>query len=351
VPVQHLRDVAERLLDGADSQLEPYERPARLRPLLEAVADPGQVRERFVDTAFIVNRLDYFSDRPRKEAFPADAPKQDITSELHDVLIAARQSVVIQSPYLVLSAAARDLFREIRERNPDIEFVFSTNSLASTDADTVYGNTHRHKRRYIESLGFDMYEFKPYPGDAPEFFPRLPRLIEEKRDGIESDSVVSGDGSLIDMPAPRTGLHSKSFVVDGEVAMIGSHNFDPRSEDFNTENGLIVRDAAFAQRLEELIRRDTEPQNSWVVAMKPGEGVPVASELPLIEEDPAKPYWTRGPTSAYELIPGHRPVPPKAPDFYLHYYPVGSFPDVVRTQRQYMVLFLGSFFFFLEPIL
>jgi phosphatidylserine/phosphatidylglycerophosphate/cardiolipin synthase-like enzyme len=29
-------------------------------------------------------------------------------------------------------------------------------------------------------------------------------------------------------------------VVDGRVAMIGSHNFDPRSEGFNTENGLIV---------------------------------------------------------------------------------------------------------------
>lgn len=351
VPVQHLRDVASRLLQGAGPALEPFMPPERLQPLLDDVADPDHVRERFVAPAFSVDRLDYFSDRPRKEGFPDGAPNRDITRALHDVLDAAERSVVIQSPYLVLSGAARRLFRELRTRNPAIELVFSTNSLASTDADTVYGNTHRHKRRYIESLGFRMYEFKPFPGDALDFFPRLTQLIGEKKRGIESDSVVSGDGSLIDMPAPRVGLHSKSFVVDGEVAMIGSHNFDPRSEDFNTENGLIVWDETFARRLEALIRRDIEPQNSWVVALKPAEGVPVATELPMIEKDPAAAYWTRGPTSAYELIPGRAPVPPGAPDFYLNYYPVGSFPEVVRTRRQYLVLFLGSFFFFLEPIL
>ena len=51
--------------------------------------------------------------------------------------------------------------------------------------------------------------------------------------------------------------------------MIGSHNFDPRSEGFNTENGLIIWDEVFARKLEGIIRRDIEPQNSWIVAMKP----------------------------------------------------------------------------------
>ncbi|MEJ8567243.1 phospholipase D-like domain-containing protein [Elongatibacter sediminis] len=351
VPVQYLRDVAEELLNGADPSLETYHPPLRLLPLLERVANTSHVRARFVDPVYRVERVEFFSDWPRKQAAPENAPEKDITRELHDVLAAAHESIVIQSPYLVLSPQARDVFRELRERNPEIELVFSTNSLASTDADTVYGNTHRHKKRYIDSLGFQMYEFKPFPADAPEFFPRLPALMEEKRAGLKSDSVVSGDGSTIDMPAPRAGLHSKSFVVDGKVAMIGSHNFDPRSEDFNTENGLIVWDEAFAGRLEAVIRRDIEPGNSWVVAMKPDDGDPVADDLPFIDEDTAADYWSRGPTSAYELIPGHEPLPPNHPDFYLHYYPVGSFPDVVRTRRQYLVLLLGSIFFFLEPIL
>ena len=33
---------------------------------------------------------------------------------------------------------------------------------------------------------------------------------------------------------PRISLHAKSLVVDGEVAMVGSHNFDPRSANYNT---------------------------------------------------------------------------------------------------------------------
>jgi hypothetical protein len=55
----------------------------------------------------------------------------------------------------------------LRQRNPDIELVFSTNSLASTDADTVYAHTHRHKDRYIDRLGFRMYEFKPFRSMRP----------------------------------------------------------------------------------------------------------------------------------------------------------------------------------------
>lgn len=351
VPVQHLRDVAEVLLDRAPAALGAYAPPPRFGPLLERVADERYLAAVFVDDVFVVEQLEYFSDRPRKEAFPADAPKKDITLELYDVLYSARHSVVIQSPYLVLSERARAVFRELRRENPGIELIFSTNSLASTDADTVYGHTHRHKKKYIRDLGFHIYEFKPFPADAPDFFPRWPQLIAEKKQGVTSKSAVSGDNSTIPMPAPRSGLHSKSFVVDGRVAMIGSHNFDPRSEGFNTENGLIVWDEAFARAVEDLIRRDAKPQNSWVVAMRPrGEQAATAIEAPPDSNTEFLP-WFYGATSVYELAPGKAPLRPGAPDFYRHYYPVGSFPEVIRTRRQINVLFLGSFFGFLEPIL
>ena len=61
--------------------------------------------------------------------------------------------------------------------------------------------------------------------------------------------------------------------------------------------------------------------------------------------------WPWGETWVYELVPGGQPVPPGHPDFYAQYYPMGSFPEVVRTRRQLLVIFIGSFFFFLEPIL
>ena len=351
VPVQHLRDVAGELLSNGPAELDLFEPDARLTNLLAQVDNGPLMKALFIEPAFEVERLEYFSDRPRKQSFPDDAPKKDITRELYDVLISAQRSVLIQSPYMVLSSRARDVFKTLREENSEIELIFSTNSLASTDADTVYANTHKHKKRYVGELGFYMYEFKPFPVDAPEFFPRWPELIEEKKQGVSSKSVVSGDNSTIPMPSPRMGLHSKSFVVDSRVAMIGSHNFDPRSEGFNTENGIIIWDENFASELERLIRRDIEPQNSWIVAMKPDKEQEKTAMAPVPKTNPVFEPWSNSSTSVFELAPGKEAVTPDSPDFYSNYYQVGSFPEVVRTRRQVTVLFLGSFFGFLEPIL
>lgn len=351
IPVQHLRDVANELLNGGNYDFKPYHIPERLQRILNPIDDYQQLMRLFVDTAFAVERIEYFSDKPRKAEFSEDSSKQDITAELHQVLSSAATSVVIQSPYMVLSKKARSLFKKLRKSNPDIELVFSTNSLASTDADTVYAHTYKHKKHYVKTLGFHMYEFKPFPVGAPQFFPRWSELIEEKEQGISSKSVVSGDDSTIEMPAPRSGLHAKSFVVDGQIAMIGSHNFDPRSEGFNTENGLVIWDKKFAQTLEDLIRRDIQPQNSWAVALKPdpnevsGAIESVSRTLPVFD------LWPYHSTTLYEMTAdGHQAVP-GTPEFYQNYYSVGRFPDVIRTRRQVTIMFLSSFFGFLAPVL
>jgi len=355
VPVQHLRDVAKELLSESESSLEPYQPPARLLPLLEQLGDEELMRKLFIEPAFKVERMEFYSDLPRKVAYPEGEVGKDPTKALITVLQEAQHTVVIQSPYMVLSKDLRRVFAELKEKNPAIELVFSTNSLASTDADTVYANTHKHKKRYVKKLDFEMYEFKPYPQDAAGYFPRWKLLTGEKARGITSQSAPPEDDSIVspdvNNPVPRIGLHSKSFVVDGKIAMIGSHNFDPRSEDFNTENGLIVWDQAFARTLEALIRRDIEPQNSWVVAMRPD----AETEKELSQEygDAIKPTYDAyfyGSTSAFELIPGKELVPPDSPDFYHNYYSVGSFPGVVKTRRQLNILFLGSIFGFLEPV-
>jgi phosphatidylserine/phosphatidylglycerophosphate/cardiolipin synthase-like enzyme len=351
VPVQHLRDVARVLLNDGENHVQAYQPPERLLPLLERLGDEELIRELFIEPAFMVERLEYYSDLPRKVDFPQGSEHLDPTAALLTVLQDARHSVLIQSPYMVLSKDLRRVFGELREEKPEIELVFSTNSLASTDADSVYANTHKHKKRYVKKLGFEMYEFKPYPRDAAAFIPRWLLLTGEKAQGITSGSAVPAEDSTVRMPVPRIGLHSKSFVVDGEVAMIGSHNFDPRSEVFNTENGLIIWDRPFAQKLEALIRRDIEPQNSWVVAMRPDEQTMAAVSAEHDDSIQSRyDYSFYGSTSAFELIPGKEVVPPGSADFYRSYYSVGSFPGVTTTQRQINVLLLGSLFGFLEPV-
>lgn len=141
--------------------------------------------------------------------------------------------------------------------------MFSTNSLAATDSFSAYSFTHKHKKHYIKTLGFDVYEFRPNALDAADFFPRMPLLIVEKKNGVNSGLIPAvGVNPALEMPQPRTGLHAKSFVIDGLVSMVGSHNLDPRGEGFNTENGVIIYDRAFAVELESCIRK-----RRWQVIM------------------------------------------------------------------------------------
>ena len=84
--------------------------------------------------------------------------------------------------------------------------------------------------------------------------------------------------------------------------------------------------------------------------MKP-DGRQLETALPAPPGNGDYEPWPWGDTSVYELAPEMQPLAPDHSAFYEHYYPMGSFPEVVRTRRQILVLFLGSFFFFLEPIL
>jgi cardiolipin synthase len=53
-------------------------------------------------------------------------------------------------------------------------------------------------------------------------------------------------------------LHSKTLVVDGVWATIGSTNLDNRSFALNDELNVAVHDARFARRLQEIFERDLE---------------------------------------------------------------------------------------------
>src|SRR5690606_16398582 len=70
-------------------------------------------------------------------------------------------------PYLVLSKPAQRLFERLHERPDPPRIVVSTNSLAATDAFIAYALSYKYKRRYLRDFGFHIYEYKPFPEDAP----------------------------------------------------------------------------------------------------------------------------------------------------------------------------------------
>ncbi len=353
--IGHLRDVASVIVRDDFSSLPQFEATERLQPLLKVIEDWQVMDSLFVKTAHQVDSIKYFYDLPHGND-DEGLSHENTTDGLHLALAGAENSVVIQSPYLVLSKRSRKLFKALRKDHPDIKLLFSTNSLAATDAFSAYSFTHKHKKHYIKTLGFDVYEFRPYAADAAEFIPRMPLLIIEKKRGVTSGLVPAiGANPTLEMPGPRIGLHAKSFVIDGLVSMVGSHNMDPRGEGFNTENGIIIYDQAFAQELENSIRKDIEPDNSWVAAMKP-PGLPILSSINGMIESvsralPIFDIWPHRSTTVYELIPGATPLPPSAEGFYENYRPLGSFPDVISHQRRWQVIFISSFLGFMTPVL
>jgi len=353
--ISSLSDVAPLIAGDASMSLSGFEVSERLKPVLRDVGNRQLMHALFVDSAHLVDAIDYVYDEPHGSS-GANNAHINITDGLHSVLAAAERSVVIQSPYLVLSKRSRKLFKTLHKEHPDIKLIFSTNSLAATDAFSAYAFTYKHKKHYIKTLGFDVYEFRPYAHDADEFFPRMPQLILEKKEGVSSGSIpATGPNPTLEMPGPRIGLHAKSFVIDGFVSMVGSHNLDPRGEGFNTENGVIIYDKAFAEELQKSILRDIEPGNSWVAAMKP-PGIPVLREINGAIESvsrslPIFDIWPYRSTTVYELIPGATPMPPGTEGFYQNYRPVGSFPEVISKKRRMQVILVSTFMGFITPVL
>ncbi|MEP7098274.1 MAG: phospholipase, partial [Dokdonella sp.] len=112
---------------------------------------------------------------------------------------------------------------------------------------------------------------------------------------------------------------------------IGSHNFDPRSDDYNTESGFIIHDRAFAASVRAAVLQDAAPRNAWVIAKRErprwlerinGVIADVSTALPLFD------IWPFRYASSFELDPGCDEVPPGAPDFYACHTDIGDFPEV-----------------------
>lgn len=172
------------------------------------------------------------------------------SAALARLVTGARESIVIQSPYLVLSDDARALFRAAVARGVKVRIL--TNSLASTDNLQAFSG-YRNQRRALLKMGLDIREYRPDPANRSALMSRA------------------------NPPAtpPLFALHAKSMVVDGRIAYIGTFNLDPRSENLNTEVGVIVHHPALAQHLQRLIEADMRPENSWHAADEPDQYVPL----------------------------------------------------------------------------
>ena len=368
---------------------QPYAKPGRVRALLADVDDAAAIRERFVTPALAVSGVQFIADLPAKHRNSATDEGAAPASEVLQQLIASAQDeVLLQTPYLVLSKPAQQVFRTLHRQQDPPRVLISTNSLASTDAFIAYAISYKYKRRYLRDFGFQIHEFKPLPADAPfdlgptgadlgEVDDAAPapkrRLTHRERrlaerglhsdPGRETSALRSLFGSSSTLPVRlkragmRMGLHAKSMVVDGRVGVVGTHNFDPRSDTYNTESAVVIADPAFAQLLEASIRRDMEPGNAWVIGRRDSSPVFAGLEFNLArisERLPIFDLWPVKYATSYEFMPGPgcTPTPsPFAADFRRCHAPVSDFPEVDLGLKWLGVRLFTAFGSGLAPIL
>ncbi|HEX4855064.1 phospholipase D family protein [Arenimonas sp.] len=362
-PAEELKDVAERLHRNGGPPPSWLFDPARPPPpprvtaMRDEAGDGAAVMARMEPLRLAVGRVDFFADLPEKHEGELRA-EEDASLAMHDLVESTQEELVIQTPYLVLSREARKVFRGLQKRAEKPAVWVSTNSLAATDAFPVYAMSHKYKRLYLRELGFRIFEYKPYPTDAPINVAATGVLGEER--AAHLPMFGSGSSGSASGPVPlkragiRVGLHAKSLVVDGRIGVVGSHNFDPRSDNLNTESMVVVHDREFAGALLASIRRDMTPENAWLIA--PQEKPPVLSGLnyslgKISEKLPIFDIWPFPYATSFELVPGCNPIPPGQPGFYDCYEDVGAFPEVDLPLKTVYTRILTAFGAGLVPIL
>ncbi|MFV1985458.1 MAG: phospholipase D family protein [Thiohalomonadales bacterium] len=186
------------------------------------------------------SEVQFISDKPGKNnnRFSLGGGGQS-TSALAKLVEKAQKTILIQSPYLVLSDEAGELFRAALQRG--VEIKVSTNSLASTDNLQAFSG-YKNQREKLLAAGMKIFEYKPFPEIHHQLLERYPRLKKNK---------------------PVFAIHAKTMIVDSEILYIGTYNFDPRSENLNTEVGIIVTNVKLATVVEKAIERDIAKENSW----------------------------------------------------------------------------------------
>jgi putative cardiolipin synthase len=238
-----------------------------------------------------------------------------MAKRIETLMSEARSEILLQTPYLVLDSGMLKLFHDVRARNPRLRTAIASNSYGSTDSMITYAANFKLRQAYFGPAGLDIYEYKPRPQVMDALFWNDPARAAERSSG-------GGGGEQ-----PLLCVHAKGFVVDRKTAYIGSYNFDPRSIQYNTECGLIVRDDALAAELADSISRDMDAPNSWVIARRDAEtGDRLIREAGIEPSRGVGDLWAARHTSSYALKPGQPPAAPSEPVFHTRYDDAGLFP-------------------------
>jgi putative cardiolipin synthase len=266
-------------LPATVDEREIADRREKLTEKLESAESPEQFqlepRDWTAEFENLVSNLQFGSSEIIWDHIEDGKLVQDMTDSLSVMLRSAERNIDIINAYIIPGQRFIDGIKQMTENGIRIRIL--TNSLASHDVPAV--NSHYKKwRKPIIEAGAELYEFRADPAIKPL---------------VDTAPVVSG----------FSGLHTKSFVVDGHKVFIGSMNFDPRSALINTEMGIIIDSPGLGKEMLRLAERDMAPENAWQVKLdEQGKLIWVNSDE-TVTRQPARNAWQRFLDGFFRILP------------------------------------------------
>lgn len=153
-------------------------------------------------------------------SFSPDEDAQQLSTFFALSVAAAKESVLIETPYMVLEKQLEKTLIEAAKRGIDIKIVLPGKIIDSKFVQTA----SQHYYKPLLESGVEIYEY---------------------------------NGAM---------MHSKVMLVDDSWSVIGSANIDTRSTFFNVENIIGIKDTDFATRLSEVIEEDI--RNSTLITLE-----------------------------------------------------------------------------------
>lgn len=214
------------------------------------------------ETQFISATGVVISDDPDELMELIKDEEQQLSYELENILLKAKDEIIFFSPYYIPGDERVELIRSLTERGVGVIIV--TNSLSSNNHIAAHSAYAAYREDIIDA-GARLYEIKAYSQEDPE------------------------------NPEPIT-LHTKLLFIDRSHVFIGSANYDRRSLEVNAEMGILVNSKELVEMLTESLEDELKNKAYKVEKTKDGklqwhsfnEGEKVTEE-----KEPSTSKWLR----------------------------------------------------------
>ena len=260
---------AEAALKARFAAVEADPRAQRYVEAVQSSAFVDQLLTRRVEIEWTTGQALF--DDPAKTLDGGIDDKRLLLPVLSQRLGSPLHSLDIVSPYFVPGAEGTAMLADLARQGVRVRVL--TNSLASSDESVVHAG-YMKRRHDLLRAGIELYEMKPGAADGS--------LRVRGRVG----------------PAKVSGLHAKTYAVDGQRVFVGSFNFDMRSARLNTEMGLVIDSPTFARELGQVFE-DSPEEFAYRVRVAPdGQNLQwldrrASGEVVVHEVDPETTVWKR----------------------------------------------------------